>query len=133
MNWSALSLNLLRIATGLMFAQHGYQKLFGLAGVDPANLVSQRGLGGIIEFFGGLLVAIGLQTRWTAFICSGTMAVAYWQMHAFSSDTWAEMGGLAALPMINGGELAALFCFVFFFLWGNGGGSFSVDGMLRKK
>jgi len=133
MNWNVIALSLLRIGAGLMLAQHGYQKLFGLAGSDPAELVSQRGLGGVIEFFGGLLVAVGLQTRWAAFICSGTMAVAYWQFHALAPQRWSESGALTILPMINGGELAALYCFVFFYLWANGGGPFSVEEKVLRK
>lgn len=132
MNWHVFALTLLRAGAGLMLAQHGYQKLFGLAGSGPVELMSQRGLGGVIEFFGGLLVAIGLGTRWAAFICSGTMAVAFWQFHAFRPEAWEQNGALALLPIINRGELAALYCFVFFFLWAHGGGPVSVDAQLRR-
>lgn len=130
MDWKGFSHALLRISAGLMFSFHGAQKLFGIWGRDPVSLASQSGVGGLIEFFGGILVLIGLQTRWAAFLCSGTMAVAFWQYHVFGD--WAEKGLSALHPLLNRGELAALYCFVFFFLWANGGGPYSVDGRLRK-
>jgi putative oxidoreductase len=125
MDWKGISHALLRIAAGLMFLPHGAQKLFGLWGRDAVSLASQSGVGGVIELVGGLLIVIGLQTRWAAFVCSGTMAVAFWQFHVGGS--WAEQGLSALHPLINRGELAALYCFVFFFLWGNGAGPYSVD------
>jgi putative oxidoreductase len=94
------------------------------------SLATQSGVGGVIEFFGGLFILIGLQTRWAAFLCSGTMAVAFWQYHVMGS--WAEMGTSALHPLLNRGELAALYCFVFLFLWGNGGGPYSVDASRGK-
>ena len=130
MSWKGISHAALRIAAGLMFLPHGAQKLFGLWGRDPVSLASQSGVGGLIELVGGLLILIGFQTRWAAFICSGTMAVAFWQFHVMGS--WAEQGLSALHPLLNRGELAALYCFVFFFLWGNGGGPFSVDARRGK-
>ena len=125
MDWKGNAHALLRVAAGLMFLLHGAQKLFGLWGRDPVNLASQVGVGGVIELVGGLLIAVGFQTRWAAFVCSGTMAVAYWQFHV--AGRWAEHGASALLPIVNGGELAALYCFVFFFLWANGGGPCSLE------
>ncbi len=123
MNRQALTANLLRIVVGLLFIPHGAQKLFGALGKDPVELFSLHGLAGVIEFFGGLLILIGFQTRWTAFLCSGFMAFAYWMAH----------GTKAALPIQNGGELAVVYCFVFLYLWAHGGGDLSVDGWLRRR
>jgi putative oxidoreductase len=109
---------LLRIVAGLLFLWHGTQKLFGFpvpAGDMPAFV---QYLGGSIEFFGGLLVMIGLFTRWAAFLCSGMMAAAYWMAH----------GTQALFPIVNKGELAILYCFVFLFIAANGPGIWSVDG-----
>lgn len=110
---------LLRIVSGFLFLWHGTQKLFSfpvdaMAGI-PAFIT--YGAGGI-ELVGGALVMIGLLTRWAAFICSGTMAVAYWMAH----------GTQALFPIQNGGELAALYCFVFLFISANGSGQWSLDG-----
>ncbi len=110
---------LLRIVTGFLFLCHGSQKLFGFpaAAREGAPAWIQYGAGGI-ELVGGALVLIGLFTRPAAFICSGTMAVAYWLAH----------GTQALFPLNNGGELAALYCFAFLFIACRGGGSFSLDG-----
>lgn len=80
-------------------------------------------IAGPIEFFGGLLVMIGLWTRWAAFICSGEMAYAYWTAHATH----------ALLPLLNGGELAMIYCFLFLFISTRGSGVFSVDHFLEKR
>jgi len=116
----------LRIITGLMFWQHGAQKLFGWLGDgDPAAWLSWPvGIAGILEFFGGILILLGVKTRWVAFILCGEMAVTYWWRH-FSPD--------ALMPIQNRGELPVLFCFIFLFLWANGPGRFSVDGVLEKE
>lgn len=108
---------LLRIVTGLMFMQHGAQKLFGWlkapdAPPGTAELMSQIGLAGVLEFFGGLMIVLGLFTRPTAFVLSGLMAVAYFMAHAPSSP----------FPVLNKGELAVLYCFVFFYFAARGGG-----------
>ena len=130
MDWKGISHAALRISAGLMFFPHGAQKLFGLWGRDAVSLATQSGVGGLIELICGLLILIGFQTRWAAFLCSGTMAVAFWQFHVMGS--WAEQGLNALHPLLNRGELAALYCFVFFFLWANGGGPFSVDSRRAK-
>jgi len=109
---------LMRIMTGLLFLWHGTQKLFGF----PAEMPMEAPafiiyVAGPIELVGGVLVAIGLFTRWAAFLCSGLMAAAYWMAH----------GTKALFPMLNGGELAALYCFVFLFIAANGAGRWSAD------
>ncbi len=111
---------LMRITTGLLFLWHGTQKLFQfpvphpMADQLPAFVVY---IAGPIELLGGLLVMVGLFTRWAAFICSGLMAAAYWMMHG--------MAGI--FPIMNGGELAALYCFAFLFISAKGSGIWSVD------
>lgn len=114
-----ITLNLLRIVTGLLFVPHGYQKLF--SGEMP-ELTSTFGIAGILEFFGGSLIILGFRTRTVAFLLSGQMAVAYWTAHAVRSP-W---------PIANGGELAVLFCFIYLFLSAHGGGAWSIDGLLQK-
>ena len=119
----------LRILTGLLFMQHGAQKLFGLlGGVDShratAELASLAGVAGVLEFFGGFLIVIGLFTRVVAFILSGEMAWAYWMVHV-------ARGGL--IPIYNRGEFAALLCFVFLFLAFNGAGAWSVDALRGRR
>jgi putative oxidoreductase len=123
------TLALLRVMAGLMFMQHGVQKMFGLLGGwrgEPgltAPLVSQAGLAGVLEVFGGLLIVLGLFTRPVAFLLSGMMAVAYFQMHA-PDGFW---------PIVNRGELAALYCFVFFFFSARGAGPYSLDAGLENR
>ena len=112
---------LLRIVAGFLFSLHGAQKLFGVLGGQSVELMSQRGLAGIIELIGGVLIAIGLFTSPVAFIASGEMAVAYFQAH-FPRGFW---------PVQNGGEPAVLFCFVFLYFAAMGSGRWSVDS-LRK-
>ena len=116
-----LSHNALRIVAGLLFAQHGAQKLFGVLGRDAVDsLGSLMGLAGIIEFFGGVLIAAGLFTRPVAFIACGQMAVAYFMAHV-PQGFW---------PILNGGELAAFYCFTWLFFFTHGPGKYSVDGWL---
>ena len=112
---------LLRIVAGLAFAQHGAQKLFGLLGGTAVELMSQRGIAGVIEFVGGLLIAIGLFTSPVAFLAGGEMAVAYFQSHA-PRGFW---------PIQNGGELAVLYCFIFLYFAAVGSGKLSIDS-IRK-
>ena len=113
---------LLRIVAGFLFFQHGLPKLFGGFGQrGPVELMSQMGLAGIIEVVGGAMISIGLFTSPVAFIASGEMAVAYFQAHA-PRGFW---------PIENGGELAALYCFVFLYFAAMGSGKFSVDS-IRK-
>ena len=113
---------LLRIVAGLAFAQHGAQKLFGLLGAKMTPpLMSQFGVAGLIEFVGGILIAIGLFTSPVAFIASGEMAVAYFQAHA-PQGFW---------PILNGGEVAVLYCFIFLYFAAAGSGRLSIDS-IRK-
>lgn len=130
-SWSPRILSLLRIMTGFLFMAHGGQKLFGFPPVmlppgAPApphfSLLSLVGVSGILEFFGGLLFLIGLFTRPVAFILSGLMAVAYFMAHA-PGGFW---------PIINHGELAVLYCWVFFYFAFAGGGAWSVDALLGR-
>lgn len=124
--WINILLSLLRVAAALVFMQHGSQKLFhfppsGAPGpAAPLTLLSQTGIAGILEFFGGLLLLIGLFTRPVAFIVCGEMAVAYFTVHA----------PRAFLPIVNRGELAVVLCFVFLYLAFAGGGSWSVDALI---
>jgi putative oxidoreductase len=125
-SWTPRLLSVLRIITGFLFIAHGAQKLFGFLappGMQGPPLASQMGIGGILEFFGGLLLLVGLFTRPVAFILSGMMAVAYFQMHA-PGGFW---------PLQNKGELAVLYCFVFLFLCVAGGGEWSLDRLLRRR
>ena len=118
------ALGLLRIMTGLLFIQHGTQKLLSFpapmegmeGGLPPLMLV-----GGILELVGGALIVVGLLTRPVAFVLSGMMAVAYWMFHAPNS----------LYPLLNGGDLAVLFSFVFLYLFVAGPGAWSVDGARR--
>lgn len=110
---------LLRIVTGLLFLWHGTQKLFGFPvpiGQEIPAFVTY--VAGPIELFGGILVMVGLFTRWAAFLCSGQMAAAYWMAH----------GTKGLFPLQNGGELAVLYCFVFLCLSAKGPGIWSADG-----
>jgi putative oxidoreductase len=118
-----ITLALLRVVAGLMFAQHGVQKLFG-ALLPPdrpftggPDMFSQMWFAGVLELGGGLLVALGLFTRPVAFILAGEMAVAYFMVHN-PQGFW---------PILNGGELAVLYCFIFLMYAAIGGGRFSVD------
>src|SRR5688500_11980635 len=109
---------LLRIVTGLLFLFHGVQKLFGYPEPPPAGAPAFiLYVAGPIELLGGALVAVGLWTRWAAFLCAGLMAFAYWMVHGLQHP----------LPIVNQGELAALYCFVFLFIAANGAGRWSVD------
>ena len=121
--FQAVSLNLLRIIAGFLLLQHGLQKLFGLLGRDAVELASLSGLAGALEFFGGIALIVGLGTKPVAFILSGQLAVAYFMAHA-ARGFW---------PIVNRGELAVLYSFVFLFLSASGGGDFSVDGLLRER
>ncbi len=121
--WGEIALNLLRIIMGFLFMPHGAQKMFGVLGKKAESVFTLHGAAGPLEFIGGLMILIGLWTRPTAFVCSGLMAVAYW-------ITWGHLG---FWPILNGGELATIYCFVLLFLSANGGGEFSVDGWLKKR
>jgi putative oxidoreductase len=103
---------LLRIVAGLLFAQHGVQKLFGLLGGNAVPPLSLLGAAGVIELVGGALIALGAWTGPLAFLASGEMAVAYFRNHA----------GQGLFPVQNRGELAALYCFLFLYIACKGGG-----------
>lgn len=123
-----ISYFLLRLVSGFLLFQSGAMKWFGWfggmpAGSPPFELASQMGVGGVLEVIGGLLIAIGLFTRPAAFICSGMMAVAYWQFHA-PNGTW---------PAQNFGMPAALLSFIFLYVSAAGGGPWSVDAWMRRK
>jgi putative oxidoreductase len=112
----------MRIVVGLLFACHGAQKLFGALG-GHVQLSNPKFLAaGVIEFVGGVLVALGLQAAWAAFVASGEMAVAYFWVHA-PGGFW---------PILNKGELAAVYCFVFLYIASRGSGTLSVDALMGK-
>ncbi len=124
--WAPHVLSVLRIMTGLLFLEHGTQKVLGFPPSPTGGafqLFSMAGFAGILELVGGILVAIGLFTHVAAFILSGEMAVAYFMVHA--------KGGF--LPVVNHGELAVLYCFVFLYLAAAGGGPWSVDRLLHRR
>lgn len=114
---------LFRIVVGLLFAFHGAQKLFGAFGGQVMTSNPLMLAAGIIELAGGLLVAVGLLASWAAFVASGEMAVAYFMVHA--------KGGL--WPIVNKGELAALYCFAFLFIAVRGAGRYSLDAGARRR
>jgi putative oxidoreductase len=124
-----LGLAALRVVTGLMFMQHGIQKHFGLLlspGQPPFGHIapfSAVWIAGALELVGGALIALGLLTRPVAFLLSGEMAVAYFTVHA----------KLGLFPIVNRGELAVLYCFVFLMFFGVGGGRFSLDQLFRHR
>ena len=108
---------LLRIVSGFLFIWHGTQKLINFPAEFPYPLNPLMYAAGTIEMIGGALVMIGLFTRPAAFICSGTMAAAYWMAHGMNH----------LFPILNGGELAALFCFAFLFIAARGPGIWSLE------
>ena len=123
--YRSIILSIMRIGVGLLFMQHGAQKLFGwLGGVDgqggTVELMTQFGLAGVLEFFGGALIVLGLLTRLTAFLLSGEMLVAFLQAHA-------PQGGF---PAQNGGELTLLYSAIFLYLVASGPGKWSIDAAL---
>ena len=120
---SELFYSAMRIVAGLLFACHGAQKLFGVIGAESPAADPLLIGAGIIEFFGGLLIALGLWIGYVAFIASGQMAVAYFKAHA-PQGFW---------PIVNKGELAVLYCFVFLFIASKGSGRCSIAALKRKK
>lgn len=112
----------LRMVAGFLFACHGAQKVFGVLGGDGVALMSRIGLAGVIELVGGALIAVGLFTPYIAFIASGEMAFAYFLAHA-PQGFW---------PILNRGEPAMFYCFLFLYMAARGAGAFSLDGMLRR-
>jgi len=119
--YSSFFYALLRFVAGVLFACHGAQKLFGAFGgqkqAETLFLVA-----GTIEFFGGVLIAIGLLAGYAAFIASGQMAVAYFMQH-YPKAFW---------PILNGGEPAVLYCFIFLYIASVGSGALSVDALIAK-
>jgi len=119
---------LLRVFAGVLFACHGVQKVLGLLLTEPAKALDlQKTVGGWIELVGGVMIAVGFQTRWAAFVCSGTMAVAYLQFH------WKGRLDAGFFPIVNRGELAVLYAFVFLFIACRGAGRASVDALLARR
>ena len=114
---------LLRIVAGILFACHGAQKLFGALGGTAMTSNPMMLAAGIIEFGGGLLIAIGLLTSWAAFLASGEMAVAYFMAHA-KGGFW---------PILNKGELAVVYCFLFLYIAARGAGPYSADAAMQKR
>jgi putative oxidoreductase len=124
--WAPRILSVLRIVAALLFMQHGAQKLFGYPPPQqpiPSPLPALMLVAGILEFFGGLLLLLGIFTRPVAFLLSGMMAVAYFMVHAPQGF----------YPVLNGGELAALYSFLFLYLSCAGGGAWSVDNMITHR
>ena len=123
--WQAMGprlLSVLRIVAAGMYLLHGTMKLFGVpGGGETVRLMSQFGLGGIIETVGGTLLLVGLFTRPVAFLVAGELAVIYWQFH-FPESPW---------PLLSHGEVPALYCFVFLYLSAAGPGPWSLDARLN--
>ncbi len=117
----------LRIVSGLLFAFHGLQKVFGVLSTFQPPFGSQLWFGGVIELVGGLCIATGAFTRCAAFVASGTMAVAYVQFH------WKLALGTALLPAMNKGEPALLYSFLFLYLACRGGGPASIDRWRERR
>jgi len=113
----------MRFVVGLMFACHGLDKIFGTFHPSTEPLPPLMVAGGWIEIICGFLIAVGLLTRILAFIASGEMAVAFFMMHAKASF----------IPYLNKGELAVVYCFVFFYIFLRGAGSWSLDALFFKK
>lgn len=123
--WAPYLQSVLRIVAAFSFMTHGMQKLFAVpvAGPrEPVDLVSLAGLAGVLETFGGALLLVGLFTRPVAFLLSGEMAVAYFLRHA----------PLGLWPILNRGEVAALFCFIWLYLAAAGPGPWSLDALRRR-
>jgi putative oxidoreductase len=127
-SWQPRALAVLRIITAYLFIPHGTAKLFGMPHVamfDELQLMSLVGFAGVLELVGGALLLIGLFTRPVAFVLCGFMAVAYFMAHANQ--------GNVLLPMLNGGELAVLYCFVFLYFVFSGAGAWSVDAVRKRR
>ena len=121
---SPMALAGLRVISGLMFMQHGAQKIFSFPAeaMGPFQLMSQMGIGGVLELVGGALIVLGLFTRPVAFLASGFSAVGYWMIHAPNGP----------FPILNGGETIALYCFVWLYFVAAGPGPWSADAMMKK-
>lgn len=123
--WAPIALSILRIVAGLLFLEHGAQKLLGFPAGEgaPPEVLTLSWFAGVIELVAGGLLTVGLLTRAAAFIASGEMAVAYWMAHAPESP----------YPILNGGDSAILFCFVFLYLVFAGPGPWSVDALRGRR
>ena len=124
--WAPRVLSVLRIVTGLLFVEHGTQKLLGFPPGEYAGApieLTPMGMSGVLELVGGALILIGLFTRPVAFILCGMMAVAYWMAH-YPQNPY---------PVNNQGDAAILYCFVFLYLVFAGAGPISIDAMMKKK
>jgi putative oxidoreductase len=120
---SEIIYSFMRIIIGLLFSCHGAQKLFGLLGAQNPSTDPLMIAAGIIEFFGGILMALGLWAGYAAFLASGQMAVAYFHTHA-PQGFW---------PIENGGERAVLYCFVFLYIASKGSGRLSVSALTKRR
>jgi putative oxidoreductase len=122
--WAPHMLSLCRVIIALLFLEHGLQKLYGFppGGGGPFSPGSLMGVAGIIEFVGGILLLVGLRVHLVSFILAGEMAVAYFIAHAHGSF----------YPVVNHGELAVLYCFIFLYFAVAGGGLWSIDYLRRK-
>jgi len=116
----------LRIIAGLLFSFHGMQKVLGLLTDQQPPVGSQLWIGGVIELVAGLLIAVGFLTVYAAFLASGTMAVAYAQFH------WKFAFDASFFPIVNRGELAVIYAFLFLFIACRGAGMASIDGVMKK-
>jgi putative oxidoreductase len=126
--WYAYALGALRIVSGYLFIAHGtakHLKIPHVAMFDQLQMFSLPGIAGLLELAGGALLIVGLFTRPTAFVLSGLMAFAYFIGHASK--------GNPLVPLLNGGELAVLYCFLFLFLSVAGGGAWSLDNLIRSR
>jgi putative oxidoreductase len=123
--WAPRVLSILRIVSGLTFMEHGTQKWLNFPPLGKAapQFLSMSGFGGMLELVGGCLLVLGLFTRPVAFLLSGEMAIAYWMSHA----------PRAFFPVLNGGDAAILYCFIFLYLAVAGGGAWSLDRLLRNR
>jgi len=125
--WSPQIFGVTRFIIGALFATHGAQKVLNaFGGIPPGAPWWVVHIGGWIELIGGLLIAVGLLTRISAFLCSGQMAVAYFYGHVYLAQT------KSFWPNVNGGEMAVLFCLIFLVIAAQGPGAFAIDNVLRK-
>ncbi|HEY0143265.1 MAG TPA: DoxX family protein [Thermoanaerobaculia bacterium] len=124
-SWAPYILGITRILAGVMFALHGAQKTLGwFGGIPPGAPAWIVWGGGLIELIGGALIALGLFTRPVAFLCSGTMAVAYFYGHARNASFF---------PTVNGGELAVVYCWLFLYIAAAGPGALALDNLLFRR